>query len=332
MTNLNDTVVIIPSYKARNSILTVVEKVHALSPHSIIVVDDDCPDGTYKALEGKKFKNLEIIRLSKNNGVGGAFLSGVKTVFEKCDAEEVKFFAKVDADDQHLPKDLIHFKWTIENENSDYVKGNRFWLNTVPEGMPMVRKIGNSGLTFLIKLSTGYWKISDPVNGMLIIRAVVLKHLIRKKIEKRYLFENSMLLELSKIGAVIREAPNNISYKNEISSLSWSSEIMPFLKLNLKGFSQRIGREYIFPQLNLGFIPLFVFLVSFMSAIILSSVIIFGSLLPGSYTDQGILILFTISMIFGLLGLFVWLLFDSQIERNQSPIHHILSFIEKEDE
>lgn len=332
MINLHDTTVIIPSYRAKKTIMTVIEKVQALSPHSIIVVDDNCPDGTYDIVKKKKIKNLFVIKLPKNKGVGGAFLSGVQLALNGSGSNEIEFFAKVDADDQHYPKDLRHLKWVIEHLDADYVKGNRFQLSATPKSMPMVRKIGNSGLTFLIKLSTGFWHVSDPVNGMIMGRKSVFIHLMKHKIEKRYLFENSMLLELSKIGAVVREAPNTIVYKNEVSSLHWGREILPFLKLNSKGFVQRISREYIFPQLNLGLIPLFVFLLSFVSVVVLTLIIIFGSLLSGTYTDQGILILFTISMIFGLMGLFVWLLFDSQLGRHKYPLYNILRIMNKEED
>ena len=31
--------------------------------------------------------------------------------------------------------------------------------------MPVVRILGNTGLTFFVKLASGYWKIFDPANG-----------------------------------------------------------------------------------------------------------------------------------------------------------------------
>ena len=51
------------------------------------------------------------------------------------------------------------------NENYDYVKGNRFLNNIQIENYPLSRFYGNIFLSFMSKLSTGYWDLFDPING-----------------------------------------------------------------------------------------------------------------------------------------------------------------------
>ena len=42
---------------------------------------------------------------------------------------------------------------------AEYAKGNRFQDWSYLQTMPLGRKIGNLGLSFLIKLTSGYWNV-----------------------------------------------------------------------------------------------------------------------------------------------------------------------------
>ena len=55
--------------------------------------------------------------------------------------------------------------------------------------MPPVRRFGNLALSFLAKLSTGYWTIMDPTNGFFAIHARVAELLDDERIAKRFFFE-----------------------------------------------------------------------------------------------------------------------------------------------
>ncbi len=62
--------------------------------------------------------------------------------------------------------------------------------------MPLIRKVGNIALTFLTKLSSGYWQLFDPTNGFLAIHSTAARGLPFDKIAKRYFFESDMLFRL----------------------------------------------------------------------------------------------------------------------------------------
>ena len=61
--------------------------------------------------------------------------------------------------------------------NIDYCKGNRFLKMLEIENYPSIRFYGNIFLSFMSKLSSGYWDIYDPVNGFTAINSNVLKKL-----------------------------------------------------------------------------------------------------------------------------------------------------------
>ena len=50
--------------------------------------------------------------------------------------------------------------------------------------MPLVRIIGNSILSFINKLSSGYWNLFDPNNGFIAIHAKVLRLVPMEKLNK----------------------------------------------------------------------------------------------------------------------------------------------------
>ena len=78
--------------------------------------------------------------------------------------------------------------------DADFVKGNRYLLARKPLGQSFIRKFGNFGLSFLSKLSSGYWDIGDPVNGLFVIRSNVIKLIINMDLlQDRFLFESSLI-------------------------------------------------------------------------------------------------------------------------------------------
>ena len=59
-----------------------------------------------------------------------------------------------------------------------------------------MRLVGNVGLSFLTKLSSGYWELFDPTNGYTAIHARRVAQLPLDKIATRYFFETDMLFRL----------------------------------------------------------------------------------------------------------------------------------------
>ena len=218
----NKVVVIIPAFKAKNyleQVLPVLEQGYG----NILVVDDCCPEETFRVVENH---NVNVLKLDVNKGVGGAFSAGFHYICNTSDFDQVKYIAKLDADDQHDPRCLETMHKLIEDTESDFVKGDRYALGREPKNQPLVRKVGNIGLTFLTKLSTGYWHLNDPLNGQFIGDIRFLKMVAENHgFENRYLFETSILVSASKLRAKVLDCPNLIKYGDEESSMKVSGEI-----------------------------------------------------------------------------------------------------------
>lgn len=229
--------VVVPAYKVENQIQDVIDKIPALV-ETIIVVNDCSPDATLEHVLRVNDPRVHILSHQKNEGVGGALLSGYSYAL-KLGAEIV---VKVDGDGQmdcdYIPL-LVH---AIENGYADYVKGNRFLHADELRKMPVVRFMANVILTFLTKLASGYWAIFDPANGYTAINSELLVNLNPSRIRKDYFFETSMLCELRLQEAVVEDVPIPAIYSGQNSSVNLLREVFNF---SFSLFTRVIRRFYV---------------------------------------------------------------------------------------
>ena len=180
--------VVIPSYKVSKHIENVTESLPDFIDH-IIIIDDACPESSGKIAEQLKNEKTTVIFHSKNQGVGGAVISGYKKSLELgCDIT-----VKVDGDGQMNPAYIQALIEPLITGKADFTKGNRFRDLKALRAMPKIRLIGNNALSFLEKSYSGYWGIMDPTNGFTAIHKTTLQKLDLSKIARDYFFESNML-------------------------------------------------------------------------------------------------------------------------------------------
>jgi len=244
--------VVIPCYRARRHILRVIAGVLP-QVDAIYVVDDQCPEGTgdyvASAVSDPKVK---VIRSPGNEGVGGATMAG----YAAAAADGHDILIKMDGDDQMDPAYLATLIAPIVRGHADYTKGNRFFSRRFYGGMPPIRIFGNAILSFVTKISTGYWDIMDPTNGYTAIHASVLPLLEVERIAKRYFFETDMLFRLGLIRAVVRDVPIPARYRGEVSSLKIRNVLPTFLAAHAVRFAKRLIYQYFVRDLNVGSLQL----------------------------------------------------------------------------
>ena len=232
--------VVIPCYRAKDTILSVLEQIGS-EVENIVVVDDGCPESSGEHVEAHcQDPRVEVVRHSLNQGVGAAVVSGYRRALE-LNAEIV---VKLDADGQMDPAAIPLLISPIANGLADYTKGNRFYSIDYVRSMPKMRLLGNSALSFLTKVSCGYWRTMDPTNGYTAAHAAVLRALDLSKLEKRYFFETDLLFHLGVLRAVVWDIPMPARYAGEVSSLSVRRVVWEFgFKHMLRLFS-RISLTY----------------------------------------------------------------------------------------
>ena len=232
--------VVIPCFRVTGQVLGVIE---AIGPEvgRIYCVDDACPDGSGDLVQARATDpRVRVLRHDQNQGVGGATLTGYRQAI----ADGMDIVVKLDGDGQMDPALLPELVAPIVRGEADYTKGNRFWDLRQIGRMPLLRRLGNLGLSFLAKVSSGYWDIFDPTNGYTALHVAVAERLPLDQVSRRYFFETDLLFRLGTVRAVVVDVPMDARYGDEKSNLKVSRVFGEFAFKHLRNAGKRLLYNY----------------------------------------------------------------------------------------
>lgn len=239
--------VVIPCFRVARHIESVLAGLPALVDH-IVVVDDCCPEGAGGIAAARADPRVEVLRHRVNRGVGAAMVTGYRRALElECD-----IVVKIDGDGQMDPAHLPRLIAPLADGRADYAKGNRFRHFHALKSMPVVRLIGNSALSFLVKAASGQWGVMDPTNGYTAIHRRALDELELERLSERYFFESDVLIQLGIAGMAVADVAIPARYGDEESSLRISRVLRDFPPLLARGFLRRLLIRYFVADFNLG--------------------------------------------------------------------------------
>ncbi len=208
---------------------------------AIIVVDDGSSDDTAAQAAAVGDSRVQVIRHPHRRGVGGATISGIRNALES----GADLVVKLDGDGQMDPARIEDLLLPLVQERYDYAKGNRFLDTAALRQMPLPRLFGNFTLTFLTKLTSGYWHIFDPQNGFVAATARALRMLDLDDIASGFFFENDMLIHLNVFNLRVKDVAIPAHYGNEHSSLRVNRVLLTFPLLLARGFWTRMWQKYV---------------------------------------------------------------------------------------
>jgi len=237
--------VVIPAYRVASQVGRVVARVPPGVRH-IIVVDDASPDGLQASLEALADPRLIVLRHDRNQGVGGAMKTGIRRALDL----GADIVIKIDGDGQMDPMLIPQFIEPIVSGEADFTKGNRFDDLAFIRAMPLLRRIGNLALSFLVKLASGYWHAFDPCNGYVAMSSRALRRISLNRLADRYFFEISLLCEAYFAGAILRDVPMAPVYGDEISSLSPLGTLRDFIPRLIGRSLNRVFLTYFMRDFN----------------------------------------------------------------------------------
>jgi dolichol-phosphate mannosyltransferase len=240
--------VVIPCFRVRKHVIAVVEGVMEIADR-IYVVDDCCPENSGQAVsEAIDDTKVSVIKHETNQGVGGAVVTGYRQAL----ADQCDIVIKMDGDGQMDPKFIPTLIKLIVEGEADYTKGNRFFSIDHLRGMPRLRLFGNAVLSFVNKVSSGYWNIMDPTNGYTAIHIGALSWIDLSKLSQRYFFESDMLFRLGVIRAVVKDIPMPSLYGDEISNMRIRRIVADFPLRYIGNFIKRFFYNYLLRDVNVG--------------------------------------------------------------------------------
>lgn len=255
--------VAIPCYKVEQHLEQVVQ---GLPPFvdSILLVDDCSPDDTPIVADrlAASDPRIEALHHNVNQGVGGA----MKTAFLRAVDCGVDVVVKLDGDGQ---MDSAYIAPLIDAlEGAEYSKGNRLFDRRQLRRMPTLRRMGNMGVGFMVKAASGYWKVSDPVNGFFAVRTDTLRAMDFHRLADRFFFESSLLIELHYTGARCSEVPMPAIYADEKSNLSIGRTLLGFPPRLVAAWLRRLHLSYFVYDFNLCSLYILIGLPSFLFGLV----------------------------------------------------------------
>jgi len=188
--------------------------------------------------------NSKVVLVShtKNGGVGAAIASGYKYARDY----NIDCTAVMAGDGQMDPAELESICMPVITGKADYSKGNRLKHHSAKYFIPKVRYYGNSILSILTKVASGYWRISDTQTGYTAISLEALDNIEIHKIYKTYGMPNDLLVKLNIASFTITEVPIKPVYNVGEQSKMKVSKVIPRVSwLLIKLFFQRMFRKYL---------------------------------------------------------------------------------------
>lgn len=181
------------------------------------------------------------IRHARNAGAGAALRTG----YLRALADRLDIVVTMDADGQMDPDQLPKLLDPIVEDRADYAKGNRLASRDDRSGMPSFRLFGNSLLTMLTKVSSGYWGIKDPQNGYTAISHGALARIDIASIPDGHDYTNDVLVRLNTCALRIADVPMPAVYDDEQSTICYRSFVPKTSVTLLRGFLRRQYRRYL---------------------------------------------------------------------------------------
>ena len=305
--------VVVPAYNEE----TLIEQTLTSIPDfvdKVIVVNDAGNDNTGQVVKkiARKDKRVILIEHEVNQGVGGSIVTGYKKAVEL----EIDVTAVMAGDGQMDPNDLTNILDPVANGDVDYTKGNRLFQGDAWNMIPHYRYFGNSFLSLLTKIASGYWHIADSQTGYTAISLKALKKLNLDTIYKRYGMPNDMLIKLNQYDFRVRDIHVRPVYNiGEKSGIKLFKVIPKISWLLIKGFWKRLFFKYVIKDFH----PLvFFYILSFfllISSIPLAIRLFYIWGITGDIPDMNALALI-FTLISGLQTLFFGMWFDMEYNKN----------------
>ncbi len=244
------------------------------------------------------------------------------TGYREALAEGADVMVKVDGDGQMDPALIPDFVAPIVSGEADYTKGNRFFDIETVRAMPTLRLYGNAALSFMTKLSSGYWDLFDPTNGYTAIHADVARRLPFDKISSRYFFETDMLFRLNTLQSVVLDVPMVARYGDEVSNLRVASVVPEFLAKHLRNFAKRVFYNYYLRDMSVASIELPLGLAALAFGVVFGGYHWWRSFADGTSSTAGTVMLSGLPIIVGLQFVLAFLAHDVRAVPTR-PIHRL---------
>ena len=253
--------VVVPAYNESGFVVDVVETVPEFVDR-IYAVDDASTDDTWAEIRDAaarvneteanpqratadggtvETKRVVPIRHEQNQGVGAAITTGYRSATD----DGMDVVAVMNGDGQMDPDILDRIIAPIVEGRADYAKGNRLRAREYRTSMSRWRFFGNSVLTFLTKIASGYWGMMDPQNGYTAISRSAIERIDLDASYDAYGFCNDILVRLNVHQLRIEDVEMPAVYGDENSHIRYRTFVPKLSLLLARRFLWRLQTRYL---------------------------------------------------------------------------------------
>ncbi|MEZ5336517.1 MAG: glycosyltransferase family 2 protein [Methanolobus sp.] len=232
--------VVIPAYNEEKLIKITVDGIPGYVDR-IYVINDCSTDNTAGVLESIIDPRLYVITHEVNQGVGAAILHG----YQRSLIENMDISVVMGGDNQMNPMQLPNLLMPIIEGKADYTKGNRLMHEEYRVGMSKWRSFGNSLLTLVTKISSGYWHIMDPQNRYTAISKKALSNMDLHNLYTYYGYCNDMLVKLNAYGFRTMDVSMPARYGQEKSTIKYGNYMTKVSNMLFRKFLWRLKTKYM---------------------------------------------------------------------------------------
>jgi glycosyltransferase involved in cell wall biosynthesis len=240
----NSIAVVVPAYNEETQIARVIETMPAIVD-MIVIINDCSKDSTSSVVrqhQAYAAGQVTLIEHQTNQGVGGAIATGYKWVRDNgYDVAVV-----MAGDGQMHPDDLPAILDPVVDGQADYTKGNRLVTGEAFKKIPKIRFFGNSALSLLTKIASGYWHVADSQTGYTAINRSALEVIEWDRMYKRYGQPNDLLVKLNVAEMRVVDVPIEPVYNvGEKSGIKIRKVVFTIGSLLVRLFFWRLKEKYI---------------------------------------------------------------------------------------
>ena len=244
---LNDGVVIIPTYNEKENVENIIRAVFGLpKTFHVLIIDDNSPDGTADIVKGlmNEFpERLHIIEREGKLGLGTAYITGFKWALE----HGYDYVFEMDADFSHNPNDVLKLHKACAEEGADVAIGSRYISGVNVVNWPMGRVLMSYFASKYVRMVTGM-KIADTTAGFKCYRRQVLETIELDKIKfKGYAFQIEMKYTAYKCGFTIKEVPiifvNRVLGSSKMSGGIFGEAVLGVIRLKINSLFRKYPQK-----------------------------------------------------------------------------------------
>ena len=310
--------VVVPAYNEEGQVARLVIDPMPLIVDKIVIVNDCSKDETSNEVRdsaGYKAGRVHLVEHAVNQGVGGAIASGYKWARD----QGYDCVVVMAGDGQMDPDDLPAILDPVVDDRADYTKGNRLVTGDAFKKIPKIRFFGNSILSLLTKIASGYWHVADSQTGYTAINQRALQSIDWDNMYKRYGQPNDLLVKLNVAGMRVVDVPIEPVYDvGEKSGIRVRKVVFTIGSLLVRLFFWRLKEKYIIRNFHpLVFFYAFGFFAMALSALLFLRLLVLwvgqGSVPVVTFLSW----LFSFSIGFNSLGFAMW--FDYEENKHLNP-------------